>query len=129
MNSGPPVPQTGALTGLRYAPLPYQRTSTLMSPGMQGPPPAKGGRPAWPATRAPIGAHPRGDQETELWIIDQVCSDRCAFHMLKSARGAWKQQSGRMPVGPRRKAASDRHRILDGHAGNDGKLAGSCNFS
>jgi hypothetical protein len=40
LNPGPPVPQTGALTGLRYAPPPYQRTSTLMSPGAQGPPPA-----------------------------------------------------------------------------------------
>jgi hypothetical protein len=37
LNPGPPVPQTGALTGLRYAPLPYPRTSTLMRPGMQGP--------------------------------------------------------------------------------------------
>jgi hypothetical protein len=44
LNSGPPVPQTGALTGLRYAPPPYQRTSTLMSPGAQGPASCDGGR-------------------------------------------------------------------------------------
>ena len=44
LNSGPPVPQTGALTGLRHAPPPYQRTSTLMSRGLQGPAPAKEAR-------------------------------------------------------------------------------------
>src|SRR5215471_2222399 len=35
LNSGPPVPQTGALTGLRYAP-PVTRTSTMTRQGAQG---------------------------------------------------------------------------------------------
>src|SRR5215467_12171289 len=73
LNSGPPVPQTGALTGLRYAPPLYQGTSTLMSPGMQGPLPAKGGREL--RSVGPLGRRPRallGVHETELWIIDQV---------------------------------------------------------
>jgi hypothetical protein len=35
LNPGPPVPQTGALTGLRYAP-PTAAISTLPPPGAQG---------------------------------------------------------------------------------------------